>query len=65
MYKSLKEVLLAYGNQVTPMQLYADMFRIGEGYIQRVEIVVIEANPLGYFRNCWRGKRSLSSFYGR
>ena len=34
-YGSLKEVLIDYGQHVTPIQLYSDMFRIGEGYIQR------------------------------
>lgn len=52
MYKSLDEVLLAYGSRVTPMQLYSDMFRIGEGYIQRTgDSRDMKANPLGYFRN--------------
>lgn len=52
MYKSLDDVLLAYGSQVTPMQLYSDMFRLGEGYIQRSgDSHDLKANPLGYFRN--------------
>ena len=52
MYKSLEEVLLAYGFLVTPMQLYSDMFKIGEGYIQRSgDSYDMKANPLGYFRN--------------
>ena len=52
MYKSLEEVLLAYGSLVTPMHVYSDMFRIGEGYIQRTgDSRDMKANPLGYFRN--------------
>lgn len=51
-YGSLKEVLSDYGQHVTPMQLYSDMFRIGEGYIQRSgDSRDFKANPLGYYRN--------------
>ena len=52
MYKSLEDVLMAYGSQVTPMQLYSDMFQIGCGYIQRSgEYNDMKANPLGYYKN--------------
>ena len=51
-YGSLKEVLIDYGQHVTPIQLYSDMFRIGEGYIQRSgDSRDLKANPLGYYRN--------------
>lgn len=51
-YQTLKEVLEAAGTQVTPMQLYTDMFRLGEGYIQKSgDEHNFKGNPVGYFKN--------------
>lgn len=38
--------------EVTPMELYTDMFRLGDGYLQRdgEERGKYKANPIGYYR---------------
>lgn len=50
----LEDVLAEWGaHEVTPMEVYTDMFRLGEGYIQRSDEPAGEfkANPLVYYRN--------------
>ena len=41
------------GKAVTPMEVYTDIFRLGEGYIQRSDEPAGEfkANPIGYYKN--------------
>lgn len=50
----LYDVLTKWGAQeVTPMEIYSDIFKLGEGYIQRSDEPPGEfkANPIGYYRN--------------
>ena len=49
----LEEVVERYGGQeVTALEVYADVFKFGEGYIQRnKEDQRQVANPLGYYKN--------------
>ena len=49
----LQDVLKEWGGYlVTPMDVYSDMFKIGEGYIQRSDEAPGEfkANPIGYYK---------------
>lgn len=51
---SLEEVLKAYGvEEVEPITVYEDMFRLGEGYIQKRHEPKgsYKANPLVYYKN--------------
>lgn len=50
----LEDVLTEWGAyEVTPLEVYTDMFKLGEGYIQRSDEPAGEfkANPLIYYRN--------------
>lgn len=50
----LQDVLIKWGGrEVTPMEVYTDVFKLGEGYIQRSDEPAGEykSNPIGYFRN--------------
>lgn len=50
----LESVLTKWGaSEVTPMEVYTDMFRLGEGYIQRSDEPSGEfkANPLVYYKD--------------
>lgn len=50
----LQDVLKSWGAyEVTPMECYTDIFKLGEGYIQRSDEPPGEfkANPIGYYRN--------------
>lgn len=50
----LQDVLSKWGAyEVTPMEVYTDVFKLGEGYIQRSDEPAGEykSNPVGYFRN--------------
>lgn len=50
----LQDVLSKWGAyEVTPMEVYTDVFKLGEGYIQRSDEPAGEykSNPIGYFRN--------------
>ena len=49
----LDSILLSWGaSEVTPMDVYKDMFRLGEGYIQRSdeEPGSFKSNPIGYYK---------------
>lgn len=49
----LQDILIEWGaSEVTPMDVYTDMFRLGEGYIQRSDEPPGEfkANPIGYYK---------------
>ena len=50
----LQDVIQRYnGVEVTALEVYKDIFRIGEGYIQKFndDSHNLKANPLGYYRN--------------
>lgn len=50
----LQDILEKWGGyEVTPMELYSDIFKLGEGYIQRSDEPPgqFKANPIGYYRN--------------
>lgn len=50
----LQDVLSKWGAyEVTPMEVYTDVFKLGEGYIQRSDEPAGEykSNPVGYYRN--------------
>lgn len=50
----LQDILLEWGaSETTPMEVYTDIFKLGEGYIQRSdeEKGQFKANPVGYYRN--------------
>ena len=50
----LEDVLIKYGGQeVTAIDVYSAMFRLGRGYIQRSGEYGkdFKGNPLGYFKN--------------
>lgn len=50
----LEDILVDWGaHEVTPMEAYADMFKLGEGYVQRSdeEPGEFKANPLVYYKN--------------
>lgn len=49
----LQDILREWGgHEVTPMDVYRDMFKLGEGYIQRSDESPGEfkANPIGYYK---------------
>ena len=49
----LQDILEKWGAAaVTPMEVYTDIFRLGEGYIQRSDEPAGEfkANPVGYYK---------------
>ena len=49
----LQDVLKEWGaHEVTPMEVYTDMFKLGQGYIQRSDEDPGEfkANPIGYYK---------------
>lgn len=49
----LEDILIKWGAcEVSPMEVYTDMFKLGEGYIQRSdeEPGAFKANPLVYYR---------------
>lgn len=50
----LKDVLIKWGGkQVTPLEVYTKMFRLGSGFIQRSDEPAggYKANPVGYYKN--------------
>ena len=49
------------GKEVTPLEVYTDIFKLGEGYIQRYnqESSNLKANPLGY----WKSDTSKTGHY--
>lgn len=50
----LQDVLTEWGaSEVTPMEVYTDIFKLGEGYIQQSDEPPGEfkANPIGYYKN--------------
>lgn len=50
----LEDILVKWGAcEVSPMEVYTDMFKLGEGYIQRSdeEPGEFKANPLVYYKN--------------
>ena len=50
----LQDVIAEYGGkEVTPIEVYTDMFKLGEGYIQKYNqgSNELKANPLGYWKN--------------
>lgn len=50
----LQDILVEWGaHEVTPMEAYTDIFKLGEGYIQRSDEPSGEfkANPIGYYRD--------------
>lgn len=50
----LQDILSKWGAyEVTPMEVYTDVFKLGEGWIQRSDEPAggYKSNPIGYFRN--------------
>ena len=50
----LHEIIEQYGGKpVTPLEVYSDIFKLGEGYIQKYNqgSNELKANPLGYWKN--------------
>lgn len=50
----LQDILVKWGaHEVTPMECYTDIFKLGQGYIQRSDEAPgqFKANPVAYYRN--------------
>lgn len=62
----LEDVLKEWGaHEVEAMEVYSDIFHLGEGYIQKKdeEIGNMKANPLGYWRNADSKKGHYRVFF--
>ena len=50
----LQDIIIKWGGkEVTPLEVYTDIFKLGEGYIQKYNqgSNELKANPLGYWKN--------------
>lgn len=62
----LEDILIEWGaHEVTPMDVYSDMFKLGEGYIQRSdeEPGEFKANPIGYYKRSDEEKGHFRIFF--
>lgn len=62
----LSDILTEWGaKEVTPMEVYTDMFKLGEGYIQRSDEPPGEfkANPIGYYKKNGQEKGHFRVFF--
>lgn len=62
----LQDIIKGYnGVEVPALEVYKDIFRIGEGYIQRFneDSYNLKANPLGYYRNKGDSKGHYRVFF--
>lgn len=62
----LQDILADWGaHEVTPMDVYTDMFKLGEGYIQRSDEPpgAFKANPIGYYKKKGQEKGHFRIFF--